>query len=499
LIKKRRTSTTKNCKGTKHIGFSHQAKTILQLENQLLFSQDKLTDTILTPKAEEKPKIFISLNEIAQETPVESSPQVASSCTELGIKGVFSRRLDGMKNPRIQTDITEDAPTTISMVTPKNKTESRKEDEDSASKMNLLKRMKSEPQHRNIHTLEITEEMDEISIRKTTQEDKNLNNFSTTSIIKSRLNLTEESDMDVSTTVKNNNKGAGAKSSLNFKGLVELRRKEDLQEWVKLRRKTNKLNDDDKQAWNGNIKVLEEIRRRNIWEETPKAKENEETGFEIFKQGPGNFFEWNTENKFVQKHNILGNLQENIMASRQKNRAVAELNDTNETIQIDNNSSKDNQKLRVPQRAAEQDPSPMMVRYYDELNPLTIQPKYMESTGSMCVTELWGNKTKTSYYKHMRKPLQNSTLLSLTPSAGVYRPEKGLDSHTLKNKRILNGAIVQTENELITSIESPHCFDSKKAYPTSKKARHTRAFVLQPSEKAKNNQPFRNISSKLGL
>ena len=99
----------------------------------------------------------------------------------------------------------------------------------------------------------------------------------------------------------------------------------------------------------------------------------------------------------------------------------------------------------------------------------------------------------------MRKPLQNATLLSLTPSAGVYRPEKGLDSHTLKNKRILNGAIVQTENELITNIESPHCFDSKKVYPTSKKASHTRAFVLQPSEKAKNNQPFRNTSSKLAL
>jgi len=213
-----------------------------------------------------------------------------------------------------------------------------------------------------------------------------------------------------------------------------------------------------------NLKVLELISRRNLWrkveEEAAENKRSEASPDcyqSILKHHDSrNWLELNMDNKYIQEYSSSG--QKNISGP------------TSFNLKKDIRSNS----------------STMMVRHFDEFDPVVIQPKYMEETGSMCFTELWGNKNKNEFYRTMRKAFQSNTFVNLEPHCGLYRPQKGLTSEELMCRRIANGGLSMTERKLSVKIPEEMPLPKKDHFSPRGVGKHTRAFVLQIVGRVKN-------------
>ena len=66
-----------------------------------------------------------------------------------------------------------------------------------------------------------------------------------------------------------------------------------------------------------------------------------------------------------------------------------------------------------------------------------IQPKYMREKGTMCFTDLWGDKQKNSYFASMKKQLRKIRIHEEENSQwdSVYRPQRIRDHKTIQQKR----------------------------------------------------------------
>ncbi len=219
-----------------------------------------------------------------------------------------------------------------------------------------------------------------------------------------------------------------------------------------------------------NLKVLEIISRRNLWrkveEESTEIKRSEaspDRHNSILKQsGNSNWLELNMENKYIQEYGSAG-IAEPARLSQKKDKR--------------SNSST------------------MMVRHFDEFDPVVIQPKFMEETGSMCFTELWGKKNKNDFYRTMRKAFQSNTLVNLEPHCGLYRPPKGLTSEELMCRRLANGGLGMSERRLSVKIPEEMPLPKKDHFSPRGIGKHTRAFILQGAGRVKNGTRKNNFAS----
>ena len=205
-----------------------------------------------------------------------------------------------------------------------------------------------------------------------------------------------------------------------------------------------------------NARVLEKVCRRNQWRKVcDEEKPEPAPEHQIFTEGGDGFFQLNMDNRFIRQYSSTGHITTK----------------ANESLR----RPLDPTQVRLPTRIPN-DSTTVMVRFFDQYDPVVIQPKFMETVGSMCITELWGKKTKTDFYTGMRQTI--NTRVCLDSHHGMYKPQKQLDSGTLRRRREANagpnaGTNSSTNEAMTNSSVKTEVFRSPRG-----PAKHTRAFIL---------------------